>query len=439
MRWTFPAARAAGGLVLVFIAGATLPASAEAQFFKKAKEAVKKAAEAETLNQIDRTVRGKVRCVFDDVECIRKAEEAGEEAVLTDDSGEILVDDAGEPVTDPEKGAEAAGETGASVSPGEGAWANYDFQPGDQILLYDDFTADEIGDFPRRLELVEGSFELVEWEGGRYLRATSNGLIAIPLGSTLPERFTVEFPLNLQHAGAYARLMPGRAYFGPDRKYSGSVVSVEPTRAGIRPSGGGAPGPTAMGTFEYGRITKSVVPVRVMADGAHMKVYLGDQRVANVPNAVFPRADTLFLALNAAREKQPILIGAIRVAGGGRDLYDRLAQDGRVTTHGILFATNSDRIRPESTPTLTEIGKMLQEHAELRIAIEGHTDSDGEEAYNQTLSERRAAAVKAHIIEAYGIDQGRLETAGFGESRPVADNATPEAKQQNRRVELVRL
>lgn len=58
---------------------------------------------------------------------------------------------------------------------------------------------------------------------------------------------------------------------------------------------------------------------------------------------------------------------------------------------------------------------------------------------NQTLSEKRAAAVKAYLVDEYGIDAGRLETSGFGETTPVADNATPEGRQQNRRVELVRM
>jgi outer membrane protein OmpA-like peptidoglycan-associated protein len=170
-----------------------------------------------------------------------------------------------------------------------------------------------------------------------------------------------------------------------------------------------------------------------------MKVYLGERRVANVPNAIFPRSDTLFVAVSSASLERPILLGAVRIAGGGRDLYDRLARDGRVATQGILFASGSDRIRPESTPTLEEIGTMLTEHADLRLSIEGHTDSDGEEGFNQDLSERRAAAVKAYLVEEFDVDAGRLETAGFGESRPVADNTGAEGKQQNRRVELVRL
>ncbi|MEJ2238348.1 MAG: OmpA family protein [Gemmatimonadales bacterium] len=114
-------------------------------------------------------------------------------------------------------------------------------------------------------------------------------------------------------------------------------------------------------------------------------------------------------------------------------------RDGRVATQGILFGSGSDRIRPESTPTLKEIGTMLEEHPELRLSIEGHTDSDGDDAFNQDLSERRAAAVKAYLVEQFAIDDARLETAGFGESNPVAGNDTAEGKQQNRRVELVQL
>jgi outer membrane protein OmpA-like peptidoglycan-associated protein len=184
---------------------------------------------------------------------------------------------------------------------------------------------------------------------------------------------------------------------------------------------------------------EAMVTVRVMADGDYLKMYLDGQRVANAPNAVFPRSDTLFLAASWASDEHPVLVGPVRIAGGGRDLYDRLARDGRVATQGILFATGSDRIRPESTPTLEEIAAMLTAHPDLRLAIEGHTDSDGEDAFNQDLSERRAAAVKAWLVSERGVASDRLDTAGFGESKPAAPNDTAEGKQQNRRVELVRL
>lgn len=82
---------------------------------------------------------------------------------------------------------------------------------------------------------------------------------------------------------------------------------------------------------------------------------------------------------------------------------------------------------------------MLKDHPDLRLSIEGHTDATGNEQHNQELSERRAASVKAFLVSEYGIDGSRLQTKGFGQSKPVADNNTPEGRQQNRRVELVKL
>jgi OmpA-OmpF porin, OOP family len=156
-----------------------------------------------------------------------------------------------------------------------------------------------------------------------------------------------------------------------------------------------------------------------------------------VPNTVFPRSDTLYLSMAWVSDREPGLIGPIRIAGGGLDLYDQLARDGRVATQGILFATGSDRIRPESTTVLKSIVAMLTEHADLTLRIEGHTDDVGDEASNRALSERRAEAVKAWLVAEGGIASGRLATAGLGESQPAVKPTTPEARAQNRRVELI--
>src|SRR5690606_39062270 len=219
---------------------------------------------------------------------------------------------------------------GAVPKPGEGAWANYDFTPGDEILLYEDFSRDRVGDFPRRMELVQGGFEIVEWEGGRYLRALSNGLVAIPLPAVLPERFTVEFAVSLRHGNAYVRMMTGPAYQGRSQTYTGSAVSVELARAGVRAVRNA--GPEVLTPVTASALRDGVVPIRIMGDGDYLKIYFGERRVANVPNAVFPRSDKLYLAVGWAYEDNPIMIGPIRVASGGLDLYDRLERDGRVAT-----------------------------------------------------------------------------------------------------------
>lgn len=124
---------------------------------------------------------------------------------------------------------------------------------------------------------------------------------------------------------------------------------------------------------------------------------------------------------------------------GGADLYDKHEAEGRVATRGILFDVDSDRIRPESTPTLEEIAEMLRSHADLRISIEGHTDATGDDAYSQSLSERRAESVRRALIDRYGIAEDRLEAKGLGETVPVDSNDTAEGRQNNRRVELVKL
>ena len=80
---------------------------------------------------------------------------------------------------------------------------------------------------------------------------------------------------------------------------------------------------------------------------------------------------------------------------------------------------------------------MMADHRALRLTIVGHTDNKGDPAENQTLSGRRAAAVKEALVTSFGADASRLLTKGMGASKPVVPNATPEGRARNRRVELV--
>lgn len=382
--------------------------------------------------EVEEIIRNGVRCAFRDEACIRKARAEKRTPIMTDDDGRVLTDGEGRPITDPAAAAAAAG--ASAERPGAGAWVNYDFVPGERLLFHDDFQQEAVGDFPRRFELVSGNWEVVEWRGARYLRASSGGAVRIPLPEPLPDRFTVEFPASVQHGNAYVRVSTAAVYHG-DRTYAGSLPSLEFSQAGLRAH---KQGPVTMTRRAPGTDRDTLVTVRIMADGAHMKMYVNEQRVANAPNAAFARTNALVFSVSSASDARPVMIGPVRVAAGGRDLYDAIARDGRVATQGVLFAVDSDVIRPESTPTLREIGDMLTRHADLRLSIEGHTDADGDEAHNLELSKRRAAAVKTFLVDTYGIEAARLEAEGYGETRPVAPNTSPEGRQQNRRVELVR-
>ena len=121
----------------------------------------------------------------------------------------------------------------------------------------------------------------------------------------------------------------------------------------------------------------------------------------------------------------------------GGQLKNDLAGQGRARLYGILFDTDSARLKAESLPTLDEVVRVLTGEPSWSVLVEGHTDSTSTAAHNQTLSEQRAKSV-LNYLTGKGVAASRLSAAGFGQSRPVADNATELGRARNRRVELVR-
>ena len=101
----------------------------------------------------------------------------------------------------------------------------------------------------------------------------------------------------------------------------------------------------------------------------------------------------------------------------------------------ITFPTDQDQVLPGFYQTLDSVALVLNKFNRTLIDVNGHTDSTGSAAHNQELSERRAASV-ANYLGGRGVDQRRMSTLGFGPSQPVASNATPNGRAQNRRVEI---
>ena len=120
------------------------------------------------------------------------------------------------------------------------------------------------------------------------------------------------------------------------------------------------------------------------------------------------------------------------------NLEQKLDETGRAEVYGIYFDFGSATIRPESGPVLTEIAGVLRKHPGWKLSIEGHTDNIGGDQYNLDLSNRRAAAVKAVLVDCFGVAAGRLTTIGYGASRPKESNDTLAGRARNRRVELVK-
>ena len=125
-------------------------------------------------------------------------------------------------------------------------------------------------------------------------------------------------------------------------------------------------------------------------------------------------------------------------APASTQMEQQLEEKKPVEVYGIYFDFASDHLKPESTAVLKEIAEALTTHSDWKLSVNGHTDNIGGDDSNLDLSKRRSAAVKASLVENYHIDPSRLETGGFGASRPVDTNATLAGRARNRRVELVR-
>jgi OmpA-OmpF porin, OOP family len=153
----------------------------------------------------------------------------------------------------------------------------------------------------------------------------------------------------------------------------------------------------------------------VLPYGEHYSVY------ANSSNYL-PYSDNLDLeSVSLYREIQTIIT------------MDTVKVGSAVTLSNIFFATNEATLKPESTAELEKLQKLLSEHPNWVVQIEGHTDNVGTDDYNIALSKARAEAVVKYLVE-HGIEPKKLSAIGYGAAQPVADNATPEGRQENRRV-----
>ncbi|HET7024638.1 MAG TPA: OmpA family protein [Gemmatimonadales bacterium] len=363
-------------------------------------------------------------CAATDQQCIAKAKAEGKPVQVTDASGH--------PMTGSDSAAAVNGVSGESADPpGKGIWLNYDFVPGDRTIWTEDFSEDQVGDFPSRMQLVDGNFEVVTVNGHNWLHTQDGGWVVVVLPEKLPQRFTFEVDYWTVNG------MGNPLSF--ETTYNGDGATWGCYHDNVWVDGGAGGGKSNKDVADPAANTSGIVTCRYTVDGKYIKGYMSGQRLANVPNANVIRGDSLIIHIPGVAAPAQVLVSNFRIAEGGKPLYQALMASGRVSTHGILFGSGSDQIQGESTPTLKQIGTMLQQHPDLKVLIEGHTDNQGAAAGNQTLSEKRAAAVKAYLVANYGVAAARLTTKGYGETKPVATNDTPEGRQDNRRVELVKM
>jgi outer membrane protein OmpA-like peptidoglycan-associated protein len=326
----------------------------------------------------------------------------------------------------------------ATAGPGPAAGtvsSHYDFVPGTQVLFEDKLTGEAVGEFPARWNLLEGSAEVVRADGQPAIQVANGGAIS-PLfkqANYLPNAFTLELDLYLA-PGERCSLWLWDKRQG-HQAANGSLGELEITQTSIRVPGQQLgqelPGADANAPGGWHRLALAF-------NQRSLKVYLDRHRLLNVPNATGRPTGLTLSSVQAFPKSRPLLLRNIRLAEGGKDLYARLAADGRIVTHDIHFDPGQAIVKPASQPTIDQLASLLKSQPDLRFRVEGHTDADGDAAANQRLSQARAEAVRAALVRA-GIASSRLTATGWGEAKPLDPGNTASAKAQNRRVEFVKL
>ena len=424
----------------------TIPA--EGQLLKKIKKRSERAAEEAVIRKTEQKVY--------------KETSKGMDSILNPDTGKKEPAPRGEaPPPPPPPPGNPQGQNDPGVqggTPGEKniqVYSKFDFVPGDKLLFFDDFALDFIGDFPSKWN-TNGSGEVVTiGEGGDKWFELQPGYNTyyIPDVPNFPEEFTVEFDLYAmgidKQTASTTVLYPifsqntdfrkGYDYYYP----SIPLCQYHPVGIHVRNSKSGGGGDINNNiTADIRESIMNEPHVSIAVNKRRFRLWVDEQKVVDIPRFVPEGVKTnqlMFEVRNLKQGKERLFIRNLKVAEGGVDLRRKLISEGQVSTNGILFDSGSANIQPQSMGIIRQISQVLQQESMMNLMIEGHTDSDGDDAMNMDLSKRRAEAVRNALVDIYNVAPSRLQSSGKGESEPVGDNATADGKAQNRRVVFKRV
>lgn len=339
--------------------------------------------------------------------------------------------------TNPGAPAPPAAAAAPAGDPGTGSQLNFtalkdDFIPGEKLLLYDDFTDMEPDEAPPHWK-VRGTPVTLMGAGASRQIAVGDRTYMTPLLDSFPQNFTVEMDLMFDPklGGEFGW------FFYKDKSNNDALRLGFSTR--------GTEIRVLAGTEKEGLMDANFplniaqpVKAAIWVQNGRVRAYLNSQKILDVNHVEIPPLISATLLTNDFRSDVKVNYRRIRIAESTPDFSHTIMSAGRYVTHGILFDTGSDRLKPESAAVIKSIAAGLQANTGLSLRIEGHTDSTGDAALNLDLSKRRAEAVKQVLVAQFQIDAARLVTDGVGATKPLESNDTPQGRAQNRRVEFVK-
>lgn len=353
-----------------------------------------------------------------------------------------------------------------SATPALKSYSRFDFVPGDSILYAEDFEKEALGELPPGWN-SSGNGEIVSLNNypGKWIRLYQNTSYLTANTKEFGDNYTVEFDviMQLKSDGAHfypyfsmalcsANGEPGNSndFLNAWKRYAAVETFIYPGEINLTKVRNTSylNGKTYFKSDDkpFGYLEKCYgkpVHVAMQVQKERFRLWIDQEKLCDIPKAV-PKEyvmNQLQLQIHQSSYKEDqygFYISNLKIARGIPDTRHKLIGEGRFSTTGILFDVNSDQVKPESYGVIKGIAAVLKENADVQVKIVGHTDSDGNDAANLTLSQKRAMAVAKILSEEFGIDISRLQAEGKGETQPVGDNKTKEGKAANRRVEFIK-
>jgi outer membrane protein OmpA-like peptidoglycan-associated protein len=324
-------------------------------------------------------------------------------------------------------------------------YAAYDFVPGDSVLFSDDLVGEEANEIPSKWILDRGRAEVNDIDGEMMI-ATRQGTILRPRMKTvsyLPKRFTIEYDVKyISWVWNYGRSieltfanpsLDSNQNAGAFTNYLAIWASAE---ASFKDAKGEWPLP-GRDDPAYQAAMKGWKHIAISVNEKSVKVYINQFRVLNA-QLEYGTPSSLIFSISGDYDA-PVLIKNFRIMAGGKTPAKQVTTNNVYIARGIQFEKGSAVLLPQSMGEINALVKWMKDDPSLKFEIAGHTSSEASSSAeaNQKLSEERAHTVKAKMLE-MGIQENRLTAKGYGQTKPIATNDTPEGRATNRRVAFVK-